>query len=82
MENLENLSRKITLTLLMGQSFFSASLIMSFTVGSIIAVELAGGNEQWTGVPSALVVVGAAIMAYPMGRLMDRIGRRNALWAC
>lgn len=79
MENLEKFSRKITLTLLVGQSFFSASLIMSFTVGSIIAVELAGGNEQWTGVPSALVVAGAAMMAYPMGRLMDRIGRRNGL---
>jgi MFS family permease len=77
--NLGKLGRKITLALLAAQSLFSASLIMVFTVGSIIAVQLAGGNTQWTGVPSTLVLVGAAMMAYPMGRLMDRIGRRWGL---
>jgi len=79
MTNLEKASQKITLTLLAGQSLFSASLIITFTVGAIIAVELADGNSRWTGVPSALVVVGAAMIAYPMGRLMDRIGRRKGL---
>jgi MFS family permease len=79
MENLERNSRKITITLLVGQSLFAASTIMTFTVGSIIAVELAGGDNQWTGVPSALVVVGAALIAYPIGRLMDRSGRRVGL---
>jgi MFS family permease len=52
---------------------------MVFTVGSIIAVELAGGNSLWTGVPSTLVLVGAASIAYPIGRLMDREGRRPGL---
>ena len=79
MDNFEKESRKITLTLLAGQSLFSASLIITFTVGSIIAVELAGGNNQWTGVPLTLVVIGAAMIAYPIGRLMDRIGRRKGL---
>jgi MFS family permease len=77
--NLEKSSRKITATLVATQSLFSASFIMVFTVGSIIAVELAGGNSQWTGVPSTLVLVGAAVIAYPIGRFMDRAGRRPGL---
>ena len=53
-------------------------MIMVFTVGSIIAVQLAN-NNQWTGVPSTLVLVGAALVAYPVGRLMDWGGRRIGL---
>lgn len=79
MNELEKISRKITFTLLVGQSLFSASFIMAFTVGSIIAVELANKNDRWSGVPSTLVVAGAALMAYPMGRFMDRFGRRLGL---
>src|SRR5688572_7972379 len=76
MNELEKISRRITFTLLVGQSLFSASFIMAFTVGSIIAVELGNNNSRWSGVPSTLVVAGAALMAYPMGRFMDRFGRR------
>ncbi len=79
MNNLEKLGQKITVALVAAQSLFSASFIMVFTVGSIIAVELAGDNSRWTGVPSTLVLVGAASMAYPVGRLMDRAGRRPGL---
>lgn len=79
MSHLEKISQKITLTLLASQSLFSAAFIISFTVGSIIAVELAGGNERWAGVPSMLVLAGGATIAYPMGQLMDRIGRRRGL---
>lgn len=78
-DNLEKTSQKITLTLFASQSLFSASYIMVFTVGSIIAVALAGGNSQWTGVPSTLVMAGAALIAYPVGQLMDRVGRRPGL---
>ena len=78
MTNIERLSKKITITLLVEQSLLSASMIMIFTVASIIAVELAG-STSWTGVPSTLVVMGAAMMAYPMGRAMDKIGRRVGL---
>lgn len=78
-DSLEKTGQKITLALLASQSLFSASFIMIFTVGSIIAVALAGGNSQWTGVPSTLVMIGAALMAYPVGRLMDRVGRRPGL---
>jgi MFS family permease len=79
MDNLEKVSRKITLTLLAEQSLFSAAMILALTVASIIAVQLTDDNERWTGVPTALVVVGAALMAYPMGRFMDRNGRRLGL---
>ena len=79
MNELEKISRRITFTLLVGQSLFSASFIMAFTVGSIIAVELANDNSRWSGVPSTLVVAGAALMAYPMGKFMDHFGRRLGL---
>jgi MFS family permease len=79
MTHLEKSSKKITATLVAVQSLVSASFIMLFTVGSIIVVELAGGNSQWTGVPSTLVLVGAVVIAYPIGRLMDRAGRRPGL---
>ena len=77
MNDLEKTGNRIVLTLLAAQSLFSAALILAFTVGSIVAVELAGGNNQWTGVPSTLTLAGAALIAYPVGQLMDRAGRRS-----
>ena len=79
MQNIDKTSRKITATLFASQSLFSAAMIMSFTVGSIILVEMAGGDNRWAGVPLTLMLIGAASMAYPMGRLMDRFGRRPGL---
>lgn len=79
MGNIEKIGQKITAALLVTQSLFSASVIMVFTISSIIAVELAGGNNQWSGVPSTLTLIGAAGVAYPVGRLMDRVGRRPGL---
>lgn len=79
MNNLDKAGQKITTALLVSQSLFSASVIMLFTISSIIAVQLAGDNSQWTGVPSTLILVGAALVAYPIGRLMDQSGRRIGL---
>ncbi|MFC1974808.1 MFS transporter [Chloroflexota bacterium] len=75
----EKYGPKITLALLASQSLFSASLIMAFTVGSIIVLQLTDNNSRWAGVPATLHLAGAALMAYPMGRLMDRVGRRIGL---
>jgi MFS family permease len=79
MNNLEQSGRKIVATLFISQSLSSAALILMFTIGSIVAVELANGNNQWTGIPSTISLVGAALIANPIGRLMDRAGRRVGL---
>ncbi|HEX9923626.1 MAG TPA: MFS transporter [Anaerolineae bacterium] len=79
MAQLEKAGRRITAGLLLTQSFFSATFIMVFTISSIIVVELAGGNNQWLGVPSTVTLLGAAMIAYPIGRLMDKVGRRIGL---
>jgi MFS family permease len=78
MNDLEKAGRKITAALLVSQSLFSASIIMIFTIVSIIAVQL-GHSRLWTGVPTTLILVGAALVAYPIGWLMDRAGRRVGL---
>lgn len=79
MTHLEKAGHKIAWTLLASQSLFSAALIATFTVSSIIAVELAQGNKQWAGVPGTVLLIGSAAVAYPLGRLMDRYGRRPGL---
>jgi len=79
MNDLEKAGQRTAFVLLISQSLFSASSIIAFTIGSIIVVQLAGNNSQWTGVPSTLALVGAALVVYPMGRLMDRAGRRVGL---
>lgn len=60
------------------QSLFSAGFIMLFTVSSILAVRM-GGSTAWTGVPITLILAGAALGAWPIGRFMDRHGRRLGL---
>lgn len=75
----EKTGRKITVALLLTQSLFSATSIMIFTISSIIVVQLAGDNRQWLGVPSLVTLLGAAAIAYPIGRFMDVAGRRLGL---
>lgn len=60
------------------QSLFSGGYIMLFTVSSILAVRM-GGSTAWTGVPVTLILTGAALGAWPIGRFMDRHGRRLGL---
>ena len=76
----ENAGRKITLALLATQSLFSATTIMIFTISSIIVVQLVGGDRQWMlGIPSLMTMLGAAAVAYPIGRFMNVAGRRLGL---
>jgi MFS family permease len=79
MYTVEKLGQKITGALLLTQSLFSASLIMTSTVGSIVILSLVNNNSQWAGVPTTVSLIGSAIIAYPVGRLMDRYGRRAGL---
>lgn len=60
------------------QSLFSAGYVMLFTISSILAVQM-GGSTAWTGVPITIILAGAALGAWPIGRLMGRHGRRLGL---
>ena len=70
--------RRLTVTLFLAQSFFSAAMIVSFTVLPILAARLSG-QDSAAGLPSTISLVGRAAAAYPFGWLMDRIGRRLGL---
>lgn len=73
-----NARQRITATLFLSQSLFSAAMIAAFTLTPILAAQLSG-NDRNAGVPSTLSLVGRALAAYPIGWLMDRLGRRLAL---
>lgn len=70
-------ARRITLTLFIAQSLFSAGFIAAATINSILGAELSGA--QWAGLPSAVLLVGSALAASAWGVLMDKIGRRNGI---
>jgi MFS family permease len=70
--------RRIVGSLFGGQSLFSAALIISFTLTSIIAVDLSG-NENVAGLPSTVSLISRAALAVPIGWLLDRLGRRLGL---
>ena len=72
------LQRRLTGTLFISESLFSASVIASFTLMPIVAQELTG-RDSLAGIPSTMMLIGQAAAAYPLGRLMDRFGRRTGL---
>jgi len=71
-------ARRITIILFIAQSLYSAGNIASATVNPIVGAKL-GGSDYWTGVPTAVFLLGAAFSAFLWGRVMDLIGRRNGL---
>ena len=71
-------ARRITIILFVAQSLYSAGNIASATVNPIVGAKL-GGSDYWTGVPTAVFLLGAAFSAFLWGRIMDVIGRRNGL---
>jgi len=77
MTNLSRTARKITFTLFLAQSLFSAGYIAAATINSILGAELSGA--QWAGLPGAVGLVGSALGASIWGVLMDKIGRRNGI---
>jgi len=70
-------ARRITFTLFIAQSLFSAGFIAASTINSILGAELSGA--RWAGVPAAVLMAGAALAASVWSPLMDRIGRRNGI---
>lgn len=64
-------------TLFLAHGSLIAANVASFTLMPIIATQMMG--ESMAGVPPTLSMVGRAIGGYPMGWLMDRMGRRLGL---
>jgi MFS family permease len=75
---LRSVQQRITATLFISQSLFSASTILSFTLLPIISAHLSG-TDRAAGIPPTMMMLGRAVAAYPVGWLMDRIGRRPGL---
>ncbi|MCI0578926.1 MAG: MFS transporter [Chloroflexi bacterium] len=71
-------ARRIAAALFVSQSLFSAAIIASFTLSPIVAARL-GGSDSVAGLPSTLTLVGRAALAYPIGWLMNQLGRRLTL---
>lgn len=71
-------SRRILATLFVSQSFFSAAFIASLTLIAIISADLAG-TESAAGIPQSLATLANAMMAFPLGMISDRFGRRRSV---
>ena len=78
MKDFSKLARRITVVLFITQSLVSAGNIASATVNPIVGAQL-GGSDYWTGVPTAVYLLGAAFAASAWGYIMDLIGRRNGI---
>ncbi len=67
--------RRLMATLFSAQSVYNAAQIIAFTPLPLAAVYLTG-NEANAGLPSTITLVGRALIAYPIGWLMGKLGRR------
>ena len=76
----DRLRRRTHWSLVAGVALGSTGHIAASTVSSIAAQHISGSTE-WTGVPGAAVVVGAALGAVSLSQLMVRRGRRVGLAA-
>ncbi len=70
--------RQATIGLFLTQSIASAALLASTTVNPLVISHLTG-QDALAGLPSALMLAGGSLAAYPAGQLMGRIGRRYGL---
>lgn len=75
---LAELRRRTVLSLMAGVALGSTGHIAAVTVATIVAKDLAG-TTVWAGAPSAAIVLGAAIGATVLSRLMASRGRRGGL---
>lgn len=60
------------------QSLYSAGYVIIFTISSILTVRLSGSTAL-SGIPITIILAGAALGAWPIGRFMGRHGRRSGL---
>ena len=74
----KSVQQRIVIALFFVQGLFTAAIIAAFTLSPIIAANLSGSDGA-AGLPSTVTLIGRALIAYPAGWLMDRIGRRRGL---
>ncbi|MEL6272252.1 MAG: MFS transporter [Chloroflexota bacterium] len=71
-------SVRLTNTLFITQSLFTAAQTAVVTLLTVIAVQISG-RESLAGVPTTVATLSQAAMAMPIGILMGRFGRRLGL---
>ncbi len=71
-------SHRLLVTMFVSQSLFSAAQISIITLHSI-AAGILGGSDAAAGLPTTMVTFAHSIMAYFMGIIMGRYGRRMGL---
>ena len=71
-------SQRLLVTLFVSQSLFSAAQISIITLHSI-AAGILGGSDAAAGMPTTVVTFSQSMMAYAMGILMGRYGRRAGM---
>ena len=73
-------SHRLLVTIFVSQSLFSAAQISIITLHSI-AAGILGGSDAAAGLPTTMVTFSHSLMAYAMGLIMGRFGRRFGLCA-
>lgn len=71
------LQKRVVTTLALAQILGGIGVAAGAAVGALIAVDLA--SESFSGLASASSVIGAAVIAIPVTRLMTTAGRRHGL---
>ncbi|TMV46836.1 MFS transporter [Paenibacillus mesophilus] len=74
----QRLYKRTLLIVVLSQIFGGAGLAAGVTVGALLAQDMLG-NENFAGVPAALLTLGSAMAAFLVGRLSQRYGRRSGL---
>lgn len=72
------LYKRTLLIVVLSQIFGGAGLAAGVTVGALLAQDMLG-NENFAGVPAALLTLGSAMAALFVGRLSQQYGRRLGL---
>lgn len=77
MTELAKSARKITFTLFLAQSLYSAGYLAGAPINAILGAKL--GGARWAGLPPAILLVGSALAAPVWGIVMDKFGRRKGI---
>lgn len=77
-ERRQQLHRRTLTIVLLSQAFGGAGLAAGISVGALIAQDMLG-TEALSGLPTTLFTLGAALTAFLIGRVTQRVGRRIAL---